>query len=75
VTAFHVCGGLFALWAITVAVLGITREGFPGSRGGARMVGAISVVLALCAIGSAIYVGATEKHEKGGAKQAVLPGT
>ncbi|MFN2615670.1 MAG: hypothetical protein ABR581_00945 [Thermoleophilaceae bacterium] len=65
--AFHVCGALFAIWAVTVAVLGITRENFPGSKGTLRLVAAISLVLAALAIGSAIYVGATKES---GGKQA-----
>jgi hypothetical protein len=63
VNAFHVCGVLFVIWAIAMAVLGITRENFPGSKGGLRLVGAISVLLAALAIGTAIYVGATEDSE------------
>ena len=61
--AFHVLGGLLALWALLVSFLGITREGFPGEGGGARLVAAISILLTLGAIGSAIYTGATEEHE------------
>jgi plastocyanin len=45
-----------------VAVLGITREGFP-ARGQAPLVGAISVVLAVGAISSAIITGALEEEE------------
>jgi hypothetical protein len=66
VNAFHVCGGIFAAWAVTVAVLGITRENFPGSDAAARAVGAVSVILAAAAIGTAIYVGATEDKDEGG---------
>jgi hypothetical protein len=63
VNAFHVCGAILAGWALLVAFLGITREGFPGSLGGQRIVMAISLVLVVAAIGSAIYVGATEDDE------------
>jgi hypothetical protein len=66
VNVYHVCGGLLALWAVTVSFLGITREDFPGSAGGMRIVGTISVVLALATVGSAIYVGATEKKKEHG---------
>lgn len=62
--AFHVFGGLLALWAVTVAFLGSTRENFPATDGTARLLGAISALLVLLAIGSAIYTGATEKREK-----------
>jgi hypothetical protein len=76
VNAFHVCGVLFAVWAVTVAVLGITRENFPGSPGAERAVGAISVVLAIAAIASAIYVGATEGDDEGGGgeQQSLISG-
>jgi hypothetical protein len=70
VNAYHVCGGLFALWAVLVSFLGITREEFPGSA--ARLVGAISVLLAIATIGSAIYTGATEDEEEGGEHEAAL---
>jgi hypothetical protein len=76
VNAYHVCGGLFAVWAVTLAVLGITREDFPGSQGGMRIVATISILLAVATVGSAIYVGATEKKENGGEKSShsfVLP--
>jgi len=63
VNAFHVCGGLFAVWAVIVAFLGITREGFPRSTGAERLVGTVSVVLAVAAIGTAIYTSATEEEE------------
>ena len=71
VNAFHVCGILFAVWAVTVSFLGIRQENFPTSDGAARMVGAISVLLAVAAIGTAIYTSATEEEE-GGEEQALV---
>jgi uncharacterized membrane protein len=64
VNAFHVCGGLLALWALVVSFLGITRENFPSTDGAARIVGAISVVLTVLAIGTALYTSATEDEEE-----------
>jgi plastocyanin len=63
VNAFHVIGSLLALWALTLAALGITREDFP--RGGPQTlaVGTVSVVLAVSAIGSAIITSALEEDE------------
>jgi hypothetical protein len=73
VNAFHVCGILLAAWALTVSFLGITRENFPASKGAARAVGTISVLLAAAAIGSAIYTSATEDEEgEGGGEQALV---
>jgi hypothetical protein len=71
VNTFHVCGTLLAVWAVLVSFLGITREGFPTTPGATRAVGAISVVLTILAIGSAIYSGATE-NEEGGEGEAAL---
>ena len=61
--AFHVIGSLFAIWALTLAALGITRENFP--RGGRQTlaVGTVSVLLAVSAIGSAIITSALEEEE------------
>jgi hypothetical protein len=74
VNAFHVCGALFAVWALVVSFLGVTRDGFPSTDGAARAVGLISVVLCLAAIGTAIYTSATEEHG-GEEEHAALPGT
>ena len=63
--AFHVCGALFAIWALVVSFLGITRESFPSTDGAARAVGLISVLLCLAAISTAIYTSATEEGEGG----------
>ena len=70
--AFHVLGGLLALWALVVSFLGITREGFPESRGSERLVALISIVLVAGAIGSAIYTSATEEHEEPEGEHAAL---
>jgi len=73
VNAFHVCGALFAIWAVVVSFLGITRESFPSTDGAARAVGLISVVLCLGAIGTAIYTSATAEHGSE-EEHAALPG-
>jgi hypothetical protein len=72
VNAFHVCGIIFAAWALLVSFLGITRENFPGSAGAARLVGAISILLAAAAIGSGIYTSAHEDEEGGGGEGAAV---
>jgi plastocyanin len=64
VNAFHVVGALFAIWAVGVAIFGITREGFPRGRSQARAVGVVSVLLAVGAIGSAIATGASEEDKE-----------
>jgi multisubunit Na+/H+ antiporter MnhG subunit len=75
VNAYHVFGVLFAVWAVIVSFLGITREDFPATAGAQRAVATVSVLLALATIGSAIYTGATEEDEEGGeAEQALILG-
>jgi hypothetical protein len=76
VEPFYVAGGCLAAWALIVTAIGVRREDFPATPGATRIVGAISIVLVLTAIGLAIYLSATEEHEKGGEEHAalVLPG-
>ena len=74
VNAFHVCGALFAVWALVVSFLGITRERFPSTDSAARAVGLISAVLCLAAIGTAVYTSATEE-EGGEEEHAALRGS
>jgi len=62
--AFHVIGGLTAIWAVTVAIVGIKKEDFPG--GAEKIVGAISLLLVLSAISTAIISAANEEDEHGG---------
>jgi plastocyanin len=70
VTAFHIAGGLLAIWAIVVTALGLRSGDFPRTSGQARLAGSISVLLALGAISSAIIVGALEDKEEGGEAKA-----
>jgi plastocyanin len=70
VNAFHIFGVLFAIWAVTVTMLGLQRESFPRTQRQALLVGATSVLLAAGTISSAIIVGALEGNEKGGESAA-----
>ena len=69
---FYFAGGALAVWALIVSFLGIVREDFPATRNAARLVGAISILLVVAAIGSAIYLSATEEHDAGGEERASL---
>jgi plastocyanin len=66
VNAFHVMGGLFAVWAVTLTAIGIRREDFPRPGLQTVAVGTISVLLAASAIGSGIVTSAQEDHEDEG---------
>jgi hypothetical protein len=63
-------GLALAAWAIIVAVLGVRFERFPGTRGGERLVIAISALLVLGTIGSAIVLSAAEDAQQEGGSAA-----
>ena len=74
VNAFHVMGGVLAIWALLVSFLGVTRENFPATKRAERTVALISITLVLAAIGSGVITGANEKEEEGDEEHAlVLP--
>jgi hypothetical protein len=72
VEGFYIAGGAVAAWALFVSALGVMREDFPRSAGATRLVGAISIVLVITAIGLAIYLSANEEHGAAGEKHANL---
>jgi hypothetical protein len=54
-TLFYICGGVLVVWAVAVSAMGIrAHDTFPPSPGAARGVMAISVLLILAAMGSAV---------------------
>ena len=53
-TAFYVLGGAAAVWAIVLFALGMRSPRFPGSVAAQRGVIAVSVVLILSAMASAV---------------------
>lgn len=69
---FYFAGGALAAWALIVSFLGIVREDFPATRGATRLVGVISFVLVVAAIGTAIYLSATEEEEPGAEERAAI---
>lgn len=55
-TPFFIGGGVLAIWAVILATLGLRNPSFPGDSRGQRIVMAISLVLAVVAMGLAVYV-------------------
>jgi hypothetical protein len=53
---WYIAGGVLACWAVVLASLGLRSPTFPGGAGGQRVVMGISVVLAVVAMGAAVYV-------------------
>jgi plastocyanin len=62
--AFYVVGGALALWAVLLAALGVLRHDFP-PKGAEKVIIAISAVLVVGAIGTAI-ASSGEPKPKGG---------
>ena len=68
---FYVAGAVLAVWAVVLTAIGVRREDFPRTPGTTKLVGAISIVLVVTAIGLAIYLSATEdEDEEGGGEEA-----
>jgi len=51
---FFVAGGLFAVWAIILFAVGMRTQTFPGGQSGERTVIAVSVVLMVAAMATAV---------------------
>jgi plastocyanin len=60
---FYVAGGVLVVWAVVLAVTGITRPGFPSSQRGRRGVLAASALLVVTTMTAAV---ATAGEEGGG---------
>jgi hypothetical protein len=58
---FYIGGGLLVVWALALAGVGLTRPAFPTNDRGARGVMAISLVLALIAMATAVITSAFPK--------------
>ena len=69
---YYIAAGAAAVWAVILTAIGVRNESFPATRGATRLVGAISIVLVVATIGLAIYLSATEEHEKGGEEHVTL---
>jgi hypothetical protein len=53
-TAFYICGGLLAVWAVVLSGIGLSRPEFPGAIARERGVIAISAVLVVAAMATAV---------------------
>ena len=53
-TAFYLCGGALAAWAVALGFIGLRSPEFPGGQRGERGVIAISAVLVLAAMAAAV---------------------
>jgi len=60
---FYIAGGLLAVWAVLVSAIGISRPDFPGSRGARAVTMAISAVLVVAAMATAVLTSTFEHTE------------
>ena len=58
---FYIAGGLLVIWALGLAAVGLTRPAFPYNERGARGVMAVSFVLMIAAMATAILTSAFPK--------------
>jgi plastocyanin len=71
---FYVAGGVLVAWALIVSIaLGLRKPGFPSNLQGQRAVGAISAVLVLAAVSTAVIT--SGPTEKAGAESGASAGT
>lgn len=62
-TPFYIAGGVLALWAVVLAAIGLNRDRFPGSAAGGRGVMALSLVLMLGAMATAVATASKPANE------------
>jgi len=55
--AFYVAGALLAAWAVVLGAIGLTRPAFPTNEGAARGVMALTAVLVVAAMATAVITG------------------
>jgi hypothetical protein len=51
---FYICGGLLAVWAVVVSVIGFTRPDFPASQGQQRGAMLLTAVLVVASMATAV---------------------
>jgi plastocyanin len=65
---FYVMGGVLAAWAVVLSAIGLSQADFPGTAARARAVMAISAVLVLGTVTSAVAT-SSKHHEEGEAQK------
>jgi hypothetical protein len=53
-TAFYVAGGALAAWAVVLGAIGLRSADFPGSEGASRGVIAVTSMLVIAAMATAV---------------------
>ena len=63
ITAFHIAGGILAIWAVVVSAIGIMRKDFPGSGVLEKLVITVTAILVVGTVGTAIGTSGEEGPE------------
>jgi hypothetical protein len=53
-TAFYICGGLLAVWAVVLSAIGMTQPAFPGTATAKRGVVALTALFVVAAMATAV---------------------
>jgi hypothetical protein len=53
-TAFYICGGLLAVWAVVLSLIGMSSQTFPATVGAKRGVIALTLVFVVAAMATAV---------------------
>jgi hypothetical protein len=53
-TAFYICGGLLAAWAVVLSLIGMSSQTFPATVGAKRGVIALTLVFVVAAMATAV---------------------
>jgi plastocyanin len=72
---FYIAGGVLVVWAVVLAVWGITHADFPGARGRARLVMLTSAVLVALTVTMAVVTAGGEGKEEPAAAAGAPPAT
>jgi uncharacterized cupredoxin-like copper-binding protein len=75
-TPFYIAGGVLVAWALILSLgLGLRRPDFPGNLTGQRIVGAISAVLVLATLSTAVITSGGATSSAGAQSAAATPTT
>jgi plastocyanin len=70
---FYIAGGILVSWAVVLSALGLSQPDFPGSPGRARAVIAVSALLVLGTVSSAVATSSKRHNERAEAQQQPKP--
>ena len=70
---FYVSGGVLAAWAVALSVIGLRRPEFPGTQAASRATMAITAVLVLATMATAVTTAGEPEHREEAAERPASP--